>query len=350
MTALGRYILYSQVAPIDVRPRSQKMKKAGKYLIPFLFACHPAVSGAEDIDGNLYLGFNLSSLALDDDRIAAFSTRSPSHAPKLANAVVGYQFNEHWSADITLGTDMDYDRNVDRISLNGYRFFGGNWKSYISMGFSQFDVETAREEQTELAQAGVGVSKALGRNLELRVGYQHFYDVGGDSNNDDEYSVSLNWHFRKPQPAPQAAPEPAPEPVVAAAPAPAPEPAPVEKVVVDVFELLVQFEFDKSDVRTAYRPQFDEIVGLLAGHPETNLTIEGHTCSIGTDDYNQGLSERRANAVRDIFINEHGVDPSRIDAKGYGESTPVADNGTREGRERNRRALGVLKRSRTVTE
>ena len=88
----------------------------------------------------------------------------------------------------------------------------------------------------------------------------------------------------------------------------------------------------------------------LAEYPDTNLTIEGHTCSIGTDEYNQGLSERRANAVRDVFINEHGVDPGRIDAQGYGETQPVADNATREGRVQNRRALGVLKRERVVVE
>lgn len=325
------------------------MKKSTQFILSLLVAGGVGTANAEDIDGNLYLGFNLSSLALDDDRIPAFSTRSPSHAPKLSNLLVGYQFNENWSADLTVGTDMDYERGVDRVSLNGYRFFGGgSWKPFISAGVSRFDVETSGTEKTDMLQAGVGVSKSIGHNLELRAGYQHFHDVGDDSYNDDEYSVSLNWHFRRPRPAPEAAPEPAP--VAAPVVAPAPQPAPVEKVVVDVFELLVQFEFDRSEVRSAYRPQFDEIAQILAEYPDTNLTIEGHTCSIGTDEYNQGLSERRANAVREIFINEHGVEPGRIDAQGFGESSPVADNATREGRIRNRRALGVLKRSRTVTE
>ena len=82
--------------------------------------------------------WGLSSLALDDDRIAAFSTRSPSHTPKLGSLILGYQFNERWSADLSVGADFDYDRGVDRVSLNAYRFFGSNWRAFISGGISQF--------------------------------------------------------------------------------------------------------------------------------------------------------------------------------------------------------------------
>ncbi len=303
---------------------------------------------AQEDDSNVYVGAGLSSLALDDDRIAAYSTRSPSHTPKLFNLSVGYQFNSAWSADLTVGTDMDYERGVDRISVNAYRFFGTNWRPFVSAGFSSVDTETSVPESTESLQAGIGVSKDFTRNLEMRVGWQHFYAFDDEGHNDDEYSIALNWHFRKPLPPPAAAPEPAP--VAAPAPAPAPEPAPVEKVVVDTFELLVQFEFDHFNVRSIYRPQMEEIAQIMKDYPDSDLTIEGHTCTIGPEEYNQTLSENRANAVRDIFINELGIDPSRISAQGFGESVPVADNGTREGREANRRALGVLRRPRVVTE
>jgi OOP family OmpA-OmpF porin len=323
------------------------MKKIGIVITSSLLGCLAGPALADEAAGNLYIGLGLSSLALDDERVPAFSTRSPSHTPKIGSLILGYQFNERWSMDLNVGADMGYERNVDKVSLNGYRFFGENWRTFISAGISQFDVETAPIDKTDLLQAGVGVSKDFTDQLEFRLGYQHFYAYD-DSFNDDEFNVSLNWHFRKPKAAP--APEPAPEPVAAPAPVPVPAPAPVEKVVVDVFELLVQFDFDKSDVNSVYRPQFDEIASILAEYPDTNLTIEGHTCSIGTDEYNQGLSERRANSVRDVFINEHGVDPNRIDAQGYGEAQPVADNATREGRVQNRRALGVLKRERIVTE
>jgi outer membrane protein OmpA-like peptidoglycan-associated protein len=75
----------------------------------------------------------------------------------------------------------------------------------------------------------------------------------------------------------------------------------------------------------------------MAQYPQTTTVIEGHTDSIGTDAYNQGLSERRANAVRDVLVDQYGVAGERVNAVGYGETRPVADNSTPEGRAINRR-------------
>jgi len=148
----------------------------------------------------------------------------------------------------------------------------------------------------------------------------------------------LNWHFRKPVT------------VVAAAPAPQPESVPQKKEVVDTFELLVQFDFDKSDIKSVYQPQFDDIARILKENPDISMTVEGHTCWIGTEQYNQGLSERRANAVKTRFIQEYGISADRITTEGYGETRPVADNNTRAGREKNRRAIAVILKPRIVTE
>jgi len=68
----------------------------------------------------------------------------------------------------------------------------------------------------------------------------------------------------------------------------------------------------------------------------SKVTIGGHTDSVGSDEYNQKLSDRRANAVKQALINE-GVDAAKLDAIGYGESQPVATNDTAEGRAKNRR-------------
>jgi OOP family OmpA-OmpF porin len=77
-------------------------------------------------------------------------------------------------------------------------------------------------------------------------------------------------------------------------------------------------------------------VEILKRNPDLIIEIAGHTDSQGGDDYNQGLSERRAQAVLDYFVS-HGVNPGNITVRGYGESEPVADNSTREGRAANRR-------------
>jgi OOP family OmpA-OmpF porin len=149
--------------------------------------------------------------------------------------------------------------------------------------------------------------------------------------------MTLNWHFSKPK-------------AMAAAPTPEPESVPVEKEVVDTFELLVEFEFDKSDVKSVFEPQFREIGAVLTESPDISMTIEGHTDWIGTDDYNQSLSERRANAVKQKFVEEYGISANRIETIGYGEKRPVATNETSEGRQRNRRAISVILRPRIVKE
>jgi outer membrane protein OmpA-like peptidoglycan-associated protein len=111
-------------------------------------------------------------------------------------------------------------------------------------------------------------------------------------------------------------------------------PEPVEVVRV---ELDVKFDFDKSRVREESYGDIKNLADFMKQYPQTTTVVEGHTDSIGTDAYNQGLSERRANAVRDVLVNQYGVEGGRVNAVGYGESRPVADNATNEGRAINRR-------------
>ena len=81
----------------------------------------------------------------------------------------------------------------------------------------------------------------------------------------------------------------------------------------------------------------DQAVDALKRYPDIKVELDGHTDSVGTDQYNQGLSERRAQIVSD-YLTSHGVDASRITAvKGFGESAPIDTNSTKEGRARNRR-------------
>jgi outer membrane protein OmpA-like peptidoglycan-associated protein len=102
-------------------------------------------------------------------------------------------------------------------------------------------------------------------------------------------------------------------------------------------ELDVKFDFDKSVVKEGSFADIKSVADFMAQYPQTTTVVEGHTDSIGTDAYNQGLSERRANAVREVLVNQYGVAGERVNAVGYGESRPVADNATAEGRAINRR-------------
>lgn len=97
------------------------------------------------------------------------------------------------------------------------------------------------------------------------------------------------------------------------------------------------FDFDKSDLKNESKTELDRALKVLAEYPTINIQIEGHTDNIGTDDYNQNLSERRAKAV-EAYLIQNGLDPKRIiKVIGFGESKPVDTNETDEGRAYNRR-------------
>ncbi|WP_170962182.1 OmpA family protein [Ectopseudomonas oleovorans] len=102
-------------------------------------------------------------------------------------------------------------------------------------------------------------------------------------------------------------------------------------------ELDVKFDFDKAEVKQESYGDIKALADFMKQYPQTSTVVEGHTDSVGSDAYNQGLSERRASAVRDVLVNQYGVESSRVQAVGYGESRPVADNATADGRAINRR-------------
>ena len=102
------------------------------------------------------------------------------------------------------------------------------------------------------------------------------------------------------------------------------------------------FDFDKSTLRPESKHELDRWVDAFKKNPEPNAEIHGHTCWIGTEAYNQGLSERRATAVIDYLV-AHGVAKNRLTMKGFGETKPAASNETREGRELNLRVEVLFK-------
>ena len=122
--------------------------------------------------------------------------------------------------------------------------------------------------------------------------------------------------------------------VAVTSPPPAPAAAPK---VIDRLTLHVNFDFDKSAIRDPDIAELQKAVDFVKKYPGYEVSIEGHTDSIGTDKYNQALSERRAAAVKAYLLQQGVVDSQRIKSVGYGESRPIADNKTTKGRFENRR-------------
>jgi hypothetical protein len=128
-------------------------------------------------------------------------------------------------------------------------------------------------------------------------------------------------------PGPPTPPPPPPPPT------PPPPPPPLSRRIV---LRGVNFDFNKSDIRPDSRPVLDHAAEFLRDNPNVRISIEGYTDSVGSESYNEALSLRRAEAVFRYLVN-HGVAPARMEAVGYGEAQPVADNDTESGRAQNRR-------------
>jgi outer membrane protein OmpA-like peptidoglycan-associated protein len=103
----------------------------------------------------------------------------------------------------------------------------------------------------------------------------------------------------------------------------------------------VLFDTAKSSLRPLAREKLAKVAGIVSGHPGLRLDVEGHTDSIGGDEYNQRLSEQRGAAVRD-YLTQEGMAAGSVTAKGFGKTQPVADNGTAKGRQQNRRVELVI--------
>ena len=108
------------------------------------------------------------------------------------------------------------------------------------------------------------------------------------------------------------------------------------------FDSDVLFDVDSALVKSGQRAMVDDVSEVLIDYPKTAVVVQGYTDSTGTEEHNQDLSERRAEAIENLLIG-HGVDRERLTAIGYGEGYPVADNDAASGRQRNRRVEILLK-------
>ena len=133
-------------------------------------------------------------------------------------------------------------------------------------------------------------------------------------------TVGYSW---QPKPQPPPAPPPPPTP-------------PQEKVVVTEEQIItlepIYFDFDKAKIKPVSYPILDQVVKVMNDRPNMRVRVEGHTDSKGSEAYNQRLSQRRAEAVVKYLISK-GIDPSRLEAVGYGKSRPIAPNQDENGKD-----------------
>ena len=212
---------------------------------------------------------------------------------------------------------------------------GVGLRPYISAGMGHQSLTqkpVSGRDRTTFANIGAGAKYYFTENLFAKASVD---GVHGFDNHQSEWmaglAVGVNFGG---SPAVAPAPVVEPEPVVY-------EEEYVEPETVRV-ELDAKFDFDKAVVKQDSYSDIENLAEFMKQFPQTSTTVEGHTDSIGNAAYNQKLSERRAAAVRDVLVNQYGVEVERINSVGYGEERPVADNATREGRAINRRVEAAV--------
>ncbi|MFP4499965.1 MAG: OmpA family protein [Candidatus Hydrogenedentota bacterium] len=160
-----------------------------------------------------------------------------------------------------------------------------------------------------------------------RAGYWWWPTTAASNADDQELwgNRGIVYHMWEP-PAPAPAPEPP-------APAPAPEPTWTKPVLNNVL-----FEFDSSELSAKGKAEIDKLADHMKKWPKTTVKVVGHTCNIGTDAYNMGLGERRADSVAS-YLKQQGIKDGRISTVSKGESDPAVPNTSPQNRAQNRRVV-----------
>ncbi len=286
---------------------------------------------------------------------------------------IGYDFTDRLSFELStfdLDTKASGARrqiDIDHYKLDAIYDLGVNLGAFDTFVLGGVGNTSFGGENDTMWDIGGGVSYKISDQWSWRTAVRSFQYFGRDHEDSDiGIDTALVYRFGgdKSRPAVARAPAAAPRPAAAAAPADADRdgvpdsrdncpntprnyavdadgcPIPMEETA--TVELMVNFDFDRSEVKSEYFSEIKEVADFMARFPDIDIELEGHTDSRGTDAYNLDLSDRRVAAVRQVMIDRYNVAASRVSSTGFGESRPIASNDTDAGRAENRRVMTVI--------
>jgi len=289
---------------------------------------------------------------------------------------IGYDFTDRLSFELST-FDLDSkpsggrEIDIDHYKLDAIYDLGVNLGAFDTFVLGGVGNTSFGGENDTMWDIGGGVSYKISDQWSWRTAVRSFsYRDRDHEDGDVGIDTALVYRFggNKSRPAPARAPAAAARPAAAErAPAAAPDadrdgvpdsrdncpdtsrsyavdadgcPIPVEEVA--RVELMVNFDFDRSEVKSEYFSEIEEVADFMARFTDVDIELEGHTDSRGTEAYNLDLSDRRVAAVRQVMIDRFNVDASRVSSRGFGESQPIASNDTDAGRAENRRVMTVI--------
>lgn len=335
-----------------------------------------SVTANADTPTGFYVGPTVGYFFFDDD------TSNNAEDGVYYGLGLGYQISKNFAIEANyarLGSEitnslLDNDR-IPRVSgqdlnLDMYRVdgifnldFASAWAPYLAVGYARFEQDPQFADDDDMMDLGLGMRYAVTPAISLRADARAFYNF---DNEEVDYAANLGVFYV----------------FGAKAPAPVIDDTPVQTAAVDTctldddgdgvnncddkcsdtpagsevettgcrilevpkeIELKVLFDTNEAIVKPEYYEEIKRVADFMAKYPSTSTEIQGHTDSRGKSSYNEGLSQRRADAVLDVLINEYQINPSRIRAVGYGETQLlVSPEVTDEDYQMNRRVIARI--------
>lgn len=285
------------------------------------------------------------------------------HATPILGAE--WALNNNWALELMYAEDdtdtvsTNLKTEIKSWSLGALRYAGESEsvRPYVGFGMGELAFERGAWDNVQTAvNAAAGFRFMLTDRLGARLEARAIHTLDNDDTN-VLISAGLNYFFgdTSPKAAPVAAPVARVDsdgdgvyddedqcPGTAAGVRVDSFGCPLPVAQVASIKLNVNFATNSAAVTERYFSDIAELAAFLNRFSDVDVMIEGHTDNTGAEAYNQKLSQRRAQAVADVLVNEHGIDRSRLQAQGFGESAPVASNDTAEGRAANRRVMATL--------
>jgi len=363
------------------------MKQRKAYIVilgALLLMGQTIVDAQEHQQSGLYLNPSMGYYFFDEDE------SNNAEDGFLYGLSIGYQINNNFALELNYSgvesevddtaLDMDgehqlqgNDVTVELLRLDGIfnLDLSSPWSPYLAVGYARLEQDPAFNqdgEEEDMMDLGLGIKQSITPALSWKADARAYHNF---DNEDTDYGVlvGISYLFGATPPPPPVILKPKAQPVSV-------DPCSLDddqdgvdnctdkcsgtplgsrieitgcrilEVPKDI-RLEIRFDFDKAQVKSEYFSEIERVVEFMQKYPSTATEIQGHTDSMGGEDYNLDLSQQRANAVLDVLVNEFGLNSSRLQAVGYGESQPIADNDTREGRQLNRRVIAHI---RTIVE
>ena len=301
---------------------------------------------------------------------------------ELAGLGFEYHYNKGFGLELKYfnsspdGDNGNTNADLNQLMIEGIKILDhyGRFQPHLAAGLSHadFDYDIGGSDKETQITAGGGVRYWLGERWSAKADLRAVYSID-EENIDQLMTLSVSYAFgnsKQPNPAKiQPVPKSPTVPAVVTTPVnqgpkdsdgdgivdsmdQCPD-TPLEKtvdktgcmkklIVNKTISIDVKFASASHIIAKEYLDEIGKVANFMQQYPTVSGVIEGHTDSVGASTYNKQLSQRRANAVRQVLIELFGIEPERLDAAGYGEERPVADNSSAEGRRLNRRVVAVF--------